>query len=158
MTTHSQCARVSITRPGLCLCVAVGAVSLILGYRLLVPDAHGAGPSARDDSASASKAEPPRIEEPDAAGERREGAEALDAEAEPGDCDGDGTWDGCRGTGCMVCWEKVIDYGCYFENHPACSANMSCGGELYDCDDNCPEPTAADRCLDQSPIYMPLLD
>ncbi|HYG64291.1 MAG TPA: Vps62-related protein [Thermoanaerobaculia bacterium] len=63
-------------------------------------------------------------------------------------CDGigDGTWNGCRGTGCQVCPEKVAGYDCYFINHPECVQNTSCGGLFYDCDAACPPPTEADIC------------
>jgi len=63
-------------------------------------------------------------------------------------CDGigDGTWNGCRGTGCSVCAEKLAGYDCYFQNHPDCILNSTCQGLFYDCDAACPAPTAADVC------------
>jgi len=57
-----------------------------------------------------------------------------------------GEWSGCRGTGCHVCEELVQDYPCYFQNHPYCTSNGTCGGQYYTCNENCPAPTAADRC------------
>ncbi|HEX2254178.1 MAG TPA: hypothetical protein VHQ65_12985 [Thermoanaerobaculia bacterium] len=64
--------------------------------------------------------------------------------------DGDGTWPGCRGTGCHVCAEKVSSYPCYYLNHPNCVENTTCGGRYYDCDSSCPAPTEADRCASTS--------
>ncbi len=63
-------------------------------------------------------------------------------------CDGigDGIWDGCRGTGCSVCAEKLVGYDCYFENHPVCILNTTCEGRFFSCDQACPPPTEADRC------------
>ncbi|HYG63943.1 MAG TPA: hypothetical protein VEL74_15310 [Thermoanaerobaculia bacterium] len=65
-----------------------------------------------------------------------------------GSCDGigDGIWNGCRGTGCHVCDEKLAGYDCYFVNHPDCIRNTTCAGQFYSCDSACPAPTAADRC------------
>ena len=70
------------------------------------------------------------------------------ATAQPLTCNGtgDGTWNGCRGTGCHVCQEKVASYDCYFVNHPNCVLNTTCGGQFYDCDAACPPPTEADYC------------
>ncbi|MCP4656761.1 MAG: hypothetical protein GY856_15215 [bacterium] len=59
-------------------------------------------------------------------------------------------WEGCRGNGCAVCAELVAGYPLYFDNHPLCSPNYSCGGFYYTCNENCPEPTHADLC-DTSP-------
>lgn len=56
-----------------------------------------------------------------------------------------GNWAGCRGTGCSVCTELVKDYPKYFERHPACGANGTCGGSFYTCNSGCPAPTDADR-------------
>jgi hypothetical protein len=65
----------------------------------------------------------------------------------PGACDGTpGQWEGCRGNGCAVCAEFVANYNCYFRNHPACALNSTCGGFVGPCNDNCPQPTAADVC------------
>jgi hypothetical protein len=60
--------------------------------------------------------------------------------------DGDGTWNGCRGTGCSVCTEKVSAYPCYYINHPNCVQNSTCYSRYYDCDSSCPAPVAADAC------------
>ncbi|HEV8577844.1 MAG TPA: hypothetical protein VGX68_02080 [Thermoanaerobaculia bacterium] len=57
-----------------------------------------------------------------------------------------GEWAGCRGTGCHVCAELVAEYPCYFQNHPYCISNGTCGGLHYTCNSNCPAPTEADRC------------
>ncbi len=64
-------------------------------------------------------------------------------------CDGigDGTWDGCGGSGCAVCEMKLVGYDCYFENHTACVLNRACIGPYEDCDAACPPPTEADRCV-----------
>lgn len=75
----------------------------------------------------------------------------ADLEAAPaaaGACDGigDGIWNGCRGTGCHVCTEKLTGYDCYFLNHPDCVLNTTCAGQFYSCDAACPPPTPADRC------------
>lgn len=56
-----------------------------------------------------------------------------------------GQWQGCRGTGCSVCSELVRDYPKYFERHPQCGANGTCGGSFYTCNSNCPAPSAADQ-------------
>lgn len=64
--------------------------------------------------------------------------------------DGDQTWNGCRGTGCSVCTEKVSAYPCYYINHPNCVANSTCYGLYYDCDSSCPAPVAADACPNTS--------
>lgn len=71
-----------------------------------------------------------------------------------GPCDGigDGTWNGCRGTGCHVCQEQLAGYDCYFQNHPGCILNTTCAGQFYDCDAACPAPTAADRCTDGTDV------
>lgn len=63
-------------------------------------------------------------------------------------CDGigDGYWNGCRGTGCHVCQEKLSGYTCYFQNHPDCVLNTTCANQFYSCDAACPQPTAADIC------------
>ena len=68
---------------------------------------------------------------------------------EAGTCDGigNGVWNGCRGTGCLVCQEKLVGYDCYFQNHPRCTRNTTCAGQFYSCDSACPPPTEADRCL-----------
>ncbi len=71
---------------------------------------------------------------------------ALPATAQTCDGSGDGTWNGCRGTGCHVCSEKISAYGCYFLNHPACIQNTTCAGQFFDCDAGCPPPTEADLC------------
>ena len=67
----------------------------------------------------------------------------------PGDsdlCNGTaGQWDGCRGTGCYVCAELVTNYPKYFEHHPYCVKNGTCGGTGYaTCNANCPAPAAED--------------
>lgn len=68
------------------------------------------------------------------------------AAAQTCDGSGDGTWNGCRGTGCSVCNEKVSGYDCYFINHPECILNTTCAGQFFDCDAACPPPTEADIC------------
>lgn len=63
-------------------------------------------------------------------------------------CDGigDGIWNGCRGTGCHVCQEKLAGFDCYFLNHPSCKLNTTCAGSFFSCDAACPPPSAADVC------------
>lgn len=56
-----------------------------------------------------------------------------------------GQWSGCRGTGCAPCAELVDGYSRYFENHPNCVRNPTCGGQYYQCNSQCPRPTEADR-------------
>lgn len=56
-------------------------------------------------------------------------------------------WDGCRGSGCAVCAEKVSAYPLYFRNHPACVKNTTCGGSFYNCSINCPPPTDVDKLI-----------
>jgi hypothetical protein len=57
-----------------------------------------------------------------------------------------GQWSGCRGNGCAVCSELVANYPCYFQNHPNCAQNTTCGGQYFTCNVHCPAPTAADAC------------
>lgn len=57
-----------------------------------------------------------------------------------------GQWQGCRGTGCLVCAELVASYPCYFQNHPNCASNSTCDGLYFTCSDACPAPTQADTC------------
>jgi hypothetical protein len=55
-------------------------------------------------------------------------------------------WEGCRGSGCLVCSELLNGYPRYLANHPNCGSNLSCVGEGYArCNASCPEPTDADR-------------
>lgn len=73
----------------------------------------------------------------------------------PAQCNGSpGQWDGCRGTGCSVCAEKVANYPCYFTNHPRCAENNICYGQYYQCNDSCPAPTAADQCYTPPPPVL----
>ena len=61
-------------------------------------------------------------------------------------CDGTpGQWNGCRGTGCFVCAEKLTEFPRYFQNHPACVKNDTCAGQFFTCNASCPAPTDADR-------------
>jgi hypothetical protein len=63
------------------------------------------------------------------------------------DCSGISSgWRGCRGTGCHACAELLADYPCYFQNHPYCISNSTCGDDHYLCSANCPAPTQADTC------------
>ncbi len=75
---------------------------------------------------------------------------AASAPACDNNSDGDQTWNGCRGTGCHVCVEKVAGYPCYYINHPNCVGNTTCYGLYYDCDSSCPAPVAADACSSTS--------
>lgn len=55
-----------------------------------------------------------------------------------------GQWQGCRGTGCSVCWEKVSAYPYYFINHPSCIPNSNCQGLYFTCNAACPAPSSSD--------------
>jgi hypothetical protein len=55
-----------------------------------------------------------------------------------------GGWDGCRGSGCWVCKERVEGYTKYFKNHPRCILNETCDGYWGTCNADCPAPTGAD--------------
>lgn len=55
-----------------------------------------------------------------------------------------GQWQGCRGTGCSVCWELVSSYPYYFINHPDCIPNTDCQSQYFTCNEACPAPTSAD--------------
>jgi hypothetical protein len=55
-----------------------------------------------------------------------------------------GTFNGCRGSGCFVCKEKVGAYPNYFRNHPRCVLNEGCSGVFGTCNPDCPAPTSAD--------------
>ena len=61
-----------------------------------------------------------------------------------------GQWAGCGGDGCSACTDRLRDYTRYFQNHPGCTANPSCGGVSVTCNDKCPAPTEADR----APVAM----
>ena len=76
------------------------------------------------------------------------GTDLTSATAAFGACDGigDGIWNGCRGTGCHVCQEKVSAYGCYFQRHTGCVVNTTCANQFYSCDAACPPPVEADKC------------
>ena len=70
----------------------------------------------------------------------------TDADRDVAMCNGTpGQWDGCRGTGCFVCSEKVTDYPLYFQNHPSCVKNDTCAGQFFTCNAACPAPTDADK-------------
>jgi hypothetical protein len=75
--------------------------------------------------------------------------EELECQGAPHGTPDTARWDGCRGSGCWVCAEKVptTQYPRYFENHPLCQRNTTCGGEYYTCGVNCPKPTAIDQAL-----------
>jgi hypothetical protein len=57
-----------------------------------------------------------------------------------------GSWAGCGEDGCSVCPSALIDFPCYFDNHPDCRPADMCGGQLTTCNSACPQPTLADRC------------
>jgi len=66
---------------------------------------------------------------------------------------GDGAadnWDGCRGTGCSVCTNRLAGYPLYFKNNPGCTPNSACDTDAYPCSTACPAPTAKDRCSGSS--------
>lgn len=55
-------------------------------------------------------------------------------------------WDGCIAGGCNVCVEKLVDYPHYFEWHPCCQPNTTCGKQApLTCNARCPSPTAHDK-------------
>jgi hypothetical protein len=61
-------------------------------------------------------------------------------------CDGtSGGFEGCRGSGCAVCAEKLAGFPKYLQNHPACAKNDTCAGQFFTCNSKCPVPTDADR-------------
>jgi hypothetical protein len=61
-------------------------------------------------------------------------------------CDGTlGNWRGCRGLGCYVCAELVVDYPNYFKNHRFCIENGDCKALYFTCSLACPAPTESDR-------------
>lgn len=56
-------------------------------------------------------------------------------------------WDGCNGSGCSVCNEKVaVNYPKYFDHHRNCSRNTACNGSYSRCSTACPPPTVLDTC------------
>jgi hypothetical protein len=69
--------------------------------------------------------------------------------AQPSDYayDPSNVWNGCRGSGCAVCAEKVTAYPLYFRNHPACVKNTTCAGSYYNCSVNCPPPSDLDKLI-----------
>ncbi|MFE8601588.1 hypothetical protein [Archangium violaceum] len=108
----------------------VGTKSLLLAMLLVVGSGCGQEmePGARADEALAMSVEP--------VGQSTAGLT----------CNGTaGQWNGCRGTGCSVCAEKVADYPYYFQRHPSCQKNTICYGLYYQCNAACPAPTEADR-------------
>lgn len=73
----------------------------------------------------------------------------------PPTCSGTtGEWHGCRGNGCAVCDELVAGYPYYFENHPLCSPNTTCGGQYYECNADCPQPTPDDLCDEPGDVNL----
>ena len=61
-------------------------------------------------------------------------------------CDGTpGQWEGCRGYGCWVCAELIKDFPRYLQNHPACTANVTCHGNYFTCNEVCPAPGPGDK-------------
>jgi hypothetical protein len=60
-------------------------------------------------------------------------------------------WLGCGGTGCAICPSEVMDYPCYFENHPGCVPEVACDASMSECSDSCPPPSAADMCTCAAP-------
>jgi hypothetical protein len=61
-------------------------------------------------------------------------------------------WDGCIAGGCNVCVEQLADYPHYFDWHPCCQPNTTCGKQApLPCNERCPAPTEHDktpRCFD----------
>jgi hypothetical protein len=68
------------------------------------------------------------------------GATGLRADNTIGD-----NWNGCRGSGCLACTDKLGAYPSYFRNHPLCTANSTCAGVASKCGSACPAPTEADK-------------
>ena len=69
-----------------------------------------------------------------------------DGEQCQGSYGGVGDWDGCRGSGCWVCRERIAEYPLYRFNHPSCIINDTCDSQYYRCSANCPAPSGADAC------------
>jgi hypothetical protein len=57
-----------------------------------------------------------------------------------------GSWAGCGEHGCAVCPSVLVEFPCYFDNHPKCQRADMCSGQLTTCNSACPQPTVADRC------------
>jgi hypothetical protein len=55
-------------------------------------------------------------------------------------------WKGCYNATCAVCSKSVVDYPYYFDWHPCCRANLTCGSnDPIRCHALCPEPTEREK-------------
>lgn len=60
-------------------------------------------------------------------------------------CEGTaGQWKGCRGSGCTVCPDALVNFPLYFRNHPNCMPSQLCEGKYFECSANCPAPAVTD--------------
>jgi hypothetical protein len=58
----------------------------------------------------------------------------------------DDGWAGCYAGGCAVCRELVEDFPFYFDWHPCCRPNITCGFSSPQlCNARCPQPSERDR-------------
>jgi hypothetical protein len=55
-------------------------------------------------------------------------------------------WKGCYNATCAVCSKSVTEYPYYFDWHPCCRANVTCGSnDPIRCHSLCPEPTEREK-------------
>jgi hypothetical protein len=55
-------------------------------------------------------------------------------------------WEGCYADTCAVCTKSVTEYPFYFDWHPCCQANVTCGSnDPVRCNALCPEPTEREK-------------
>lgn len=79
----------------------------------------------------------------------RRGALPNRAECSEQDVQG---WSGCYDGGCAVCTKLLRDYPYYFDWHPCCEPNDTCGSSgPVKCNARCPAPTDTDR---QRPCFI----
>ncbi|HWA76012.1 MAG TPA: hypothetical protein VG937_26925 [Polyangiaceae bacterium] len=75
--------------------------------------------------------------------ECRQGALPTRLDCSPPDEPG---WSGCYDGGCAVCTKSVREYPYYFDWHPCCLANDTCGSSApVKCNARCPQPTEHDK-------------
>lgn len=109
-------------------------------------DAGGEGGSSAGASGQGgAPAEPTCIDEPLTADE--EVCRLLGAPS-GGECSEQdpGGWMGCYNGNCQVCTKSVVDYPYYFDWHPCCKANTTCGSnDPVFCNSLCPPPTEREK-------------
>jgi hypothetical protein len=55
-------------------------------------------------------------------------------------------WSGCYAGGCAVCTKSLREYPHYFNWHPCCEPNSTCGSNSpVKCNSRCPAPTERDK-------------